>query len=448
MPLLTTAAPSFPVSAPAAERKAWTVSKVVRRADALLREKTPALWIRGEISGWKKAASGYCYFTLKDAEAELCCILPPRAARALPLLPSNGMEVDVFGQLSIYAKRGQFQLEVTRIESTGAGGLWQLAKERLVQQLRQEGLLDEDRKRPIPAMADCVGIVTSAESAAFHDMWRALRRKAWWVRTLVSPCMVEGADAAPGIAAAIRRFGQRREECAVDVVIVARGGGSMESLWAYNMECVARAIAECPVPVISAVGHETDYTVADSVADVRAATPTAGAERAVPDGRQILAAMESYPGETRRRMERHLDREAERLRHGRDGVDRALERRLAVLCAGVDAAGTHLIARSPERLLARVEAQTQRAADALHETMERRVERLGWALAGAAEALEAQSPLRVLARGYSVVRDPASGRVIRSPAEVHPEQRLRVRLAEGEIAVRVENAPSAPISSS
>ena len=447
---------------------------MVRRADALLREKTPALWIRGEISGWKKAASGYCYFTLKDSQAELCCVLPPHAARGLPALPANGMEVDAFGQLGVYPKRGQFQLEVGRIESTGAGGLWELARQRLLRQLRSEGLLDEDRKRPIPALADCVGIVTSAESAAFHDMWRALRRRAWWVRTLVSPCMVEGAAAAPGIAAAIRRFGQRREECPVDVVIVARGGGSMESLWGYNMECVARAIAECPVPVISAVGHETDYTVADSVADVRSATPTAGAERAVPDGRQLLAAMDEYPRETRRRMQRHLDRQAERLRHGRDGVDRAMGRRLALLSAGVDAAGRHLGARSPERLLARVEAQTQRATDALHEAMERRLsrlerdaralqeevhdaaerrlERLGWELAGAAEALEARSPLRVLARGYSVVSDRTTGRVVRSPAEVRPEQRLRVRLAEGEIAVRVEepaeDAPASPPVSS
>lgn len=443
---------------------------MVRRADALLREKTPALWIRGEISGWKKAGSGYCYFTLKDAEAELCCVLSPHAARALPALPTNGLEVDVFGQLTIYSRRGQFQLEVGRVESTGAGGLWELAKERLVRQLRSEGLLEESRKRPIPAMADCVGIVTSAESAAFHDMWRALRRRAWWVRTLVSPCMVEGAAAAPGIAAAIRRFGRRREDCLADVVIVARGGGSMESLWAYNMECVARAIAECPVPVISAVGHETDYTVADSVADVRSATPTAGAERAVPDGGQLLAAMREYPRETRRRMQCHLDRQAERLRHGRDGVDRALGRRLALLSASIDTAGRHLGARSPERLLARVEAQTGRATDGLHDAMERRLsrlergahalqeevheaaerrlERLGWELAGAAEALEARSPLRVLARGYSVVSDRTTGRVVRSAAEVHSQQRLRVRLAEGEIAVRVEDAPTTPPASS
>lgn len=384
-------------SAQAAPRKIFSVSVVVGRADAVLREKAKPLWVRGEVSGWKRMSNGHCYFSLKDDQAELCCTLWASAARLLPTLPENGMEVEVFGQLGIYPRKGKFQLDVSRLEKTGAGGLWELAKERLVKQLRQEGLLDENRKRPLPPHPDCVGIVTSTQSAALHDMHRALRRKAWWMPALVSHCGVEGAEAAPEIAAAIRRFGSRRDCCPADVVIVARGGGSMESLWAFNMEPVARAIAACPVPVISAVGHETDYTVADMVADVRAATPTAGAERAVPDGREIAAWLDEFRQDARLRISRATDRREE---------------------------------------------QALRSAEGLHAAMERRLEALERELAAGAEGLDARSPLRVLARGYAVVSDAESGHLIRDAEQVQPDQRLRVRLAHGEIAVRAEAEPA------
>jgi exodeoxyribonuclease VII large subunit len=453
------------------EKKVYSVSTVVHRADQVIREKARPLWVRGEVSGWKQYPTGHCYFTIKDDRAELCCTLWAGAARRLPALPSNGMMIEVFGQLGVYARRGRFQMEVARLETTAAGGLWQVARDRLTARLREEGLLDEDRKRSLPAHPDRVGIVTSAQSAALQDMLRALRRKAWWMSSLVSHCSVEGAHAAPEIAAAIRRFGTSRDRRPVDVVIVARGGGSMESLWAFNMEEVARAIAACPVPVISAVGHETDYTVADAVADVRAATPTAGAEMAVPDGRQILARIDDFRQTSRLRVTRSHARGVDALLGREDEVRRAMQRRLTLLQTRAAAAAQHLEARSPRQQLRQAAEQTDQLTRDLHTGMERRLRRLAsdienqverlhesaahrqesleQTLAVLAEALDARSPLRVLARGYSLVHDAETGRVIRRSEHVRAEQRLRIRLVDGEFAARVQGEilPDAPVAS-
>ena len=460
-----------------------SVSALVKSSDKALRDAAGTLWVRGEISGWKQYGSGHCYFCLKDDKAEIQCVLFADAARALPALPENGMEVCIFGQVGIYPKKGQFQFNVQRLATTGMEGLWQLAYDRLVRSLRQEGLLDESRKRPIPAVPDRIGIVTSAQSAALHDMHRALRRKAWWVTAYVSHCGVEGAGAAPEIAAALRRFGNGPGQTPVDVVIVARGGGSKESLWAYNLEEVARAIAACPFPVISAVGHETDHSVADLVADVRAATPTAGAERAVPEGRDIMAALDDFPRASSVPVRRLLRAHAQTVTHTEREVRSAGLRRLELLGSRVEGADAYLEARSPRRVLQqsaervdwlesglrsvlarRVESlrhsvdaagealearhprgAVQRAADVLERLegelgagLARRMDGLGRELAGAAEALEARSPLKVLARGYSLLSDEATGRVVRAPQDAAPGQRLRARLASGELIVRVE----------
>jgi exodeoxyribonuclease VII large subunit len=459
-----------------------TVSALVASSDKALRAAAGTLWVRGEVSGWKQYASGHCYFTLKDDKSEISCVLWSEAARALPALPENGMEVCVFGQVGIYAKKGQFQFTVQRLATTGMEGLWQLAYDRLVRQLRQEGLLDEGRKRPLPPVPDRIGIVTSAQSAALHDMHRALRRKAWWVTAIVSHCSVEGAGAAPEIAAALRRFGTGPGQTPVDVVIVARGGGSKESLWAYNLEEVARAIADCPFPVISAVGHETDHSVADLVADVRAATPTAGAERAVPEGRDIMAALDDFPRASSIPVRRLLARHADRVAHTERELRLAGTRRVELLSTRVDGAEAYLEARSPRRVLQAAAQQVERAdadlrasllrrvdgvraaVDAAAEGLaarhpghavaraaesverlerelgaglQRRVDALGRELAAAAEALEARSPLKVLARGYALLSDDATGRVVRAPEDAAPGQRLRVRLARGELVVQV-----------
>jgi exodeoxyribonuclease VII large subunit len=442
------------------------VSVVVGRAAQVIREKAPPLWVRGEVSGWKRLRSGHCYFTLKDDKAELRCTIWDRTARLLPALPADGMEVDVFGQLTIYTRRGQFQMEVMEVASTGIGGLWQVAKERLVAQLRGEGLLEEERKRPLPEYPERVGIVTSVQSAVLHDMHRTLRRKAWWIPVLVSHSGVEGAAAAREVAEAIRRFGTRRDSCLVDVVIVARGGGSMESLWGFNLEPVARAIAACPVPVISAVGHETDYTVADLVADYRAATPTAGAERAVPDGRQIASRVQAWPGELQRRVTRAAAAREAEVTSGSESIRSGVAGRLRFGELHVTEAGRHLEARNPRQawlraseriedaaadldaaMSARLEAQERSVAaarPALDDALLDRLTGLEQEFVGAVDALEARSPLRVLARGYAMVTDPETDRPLRSVHHVRPNARLRVRLADGELAVRVEPDPAPP----
>ena len=439
---------------------------MVARADAVLRERAPMpIWVRGEVSGWKRVRSGHCFFCLKDETAELSCVLWADRARALPTLPSDGMEVDVRGRLGIFVRRGQFRMEVEDVEVTGGEGLWNLARERLIQQLRAEGLLDEARKRPLPPFPERIGLVTSAGSAALQDMWRTMRRRAWWIRVLVSPTAVEGADAAPEIAGAIGRFGSGPGQTPVDLVIVARGGGSRESLWAFNTEVVARAIAASPFPTISAVGHETDYTVADLVADVRAATPTAGAEYASPDGTELLARLEAYPLALRWRLDRTVEEATEGLEERADSLGRRIRRRHAQLRERLGAAERTVHAHAPrehqrrmqERLAATGAALHRAAVERLHQRREAldaharemhravagRMQRLDHALARRAAEVEARSPLRALARGYAVVT--VNERIIRAPAEAPAGTPLLVRLSGGTLRARSEGAePTSP----
>jgi exodeoxyribonuclease VII large subunit len=476
---LTKNAPALHIRATPVAREAYSVSFIVGLAQKRLRERiTAPFWVRGEVSGWKRSRGGHCYFTMKDRTAEVSCILLAHCAERLPALPEDGMQVDVYGTVGIYVPRGQFRLEVERIEATGGDGLWQLALDQLRNRLRGEGLLDDARKRPLPPFAERVGVVTSQEGSVLFDMHTTMRRRAWWIPMLVSPCSVEGMKAAPEIAAAIRRFGSEARGCPVDVVIVARGGGSRESLWAFNSEPVARALAACPVPTISAVGHETDFTLADEVADVRAATPTAAAQRAVPDGRALQEGLEAQREEIRSRMLRHCRLLATRIegvdRHVRarspaashrraeatlqrtvEEMERALGRRMAALAAQVETVEGHLALRSPAAGLARAEERLRQLAAEVHASaasrqreVARELEELGRALDRAvvhrlhgaerdlamqAEALDARSPLRVLARGYAVAEEARTGSVIRNPAQAPEGTPLRIRLAEGDL---------------
>ena len=447
------------------ERRVFTVSAVVARADAVLRERAALpIWVRGEISGWKRVRSGHCFFCLKDEFAELSCVLWADRAQALPTLPSDGMEVDIRGRVGIYVRRGQFRMEVEELEVTGGDGLWNLARERLIQKLRAEGLLDEERKRPLPQFPERIGLVTSAGSAALQDMWRTMRRRAWWIRVLVSSSAVEGAEAGPEIAAAIRRFGTGPGQTPVDLVIVARGGGSRESLWAFNTEVVARAIAASPFPTISAVGHETDYTVADHIADVRAATPTAGAEYASPDGTELLNRLAAFPGALRARLERTLGETLDGLDERSDSLRRRMRRRHARLAERLGAAERTVHARAPRehqrRMVERLtsvesalgRAITERTTDekveldrrvrAIRQVAASRLERLNHEFARLAAETEGRSPLRVLARGYAVVTSP-EGQVVREPADAPAGAPLRVRLHGGTLRARSEGADAA-----
>jgi len=365
----------------------------VTALNALVREllegSLPPLWVSGEVTGWKRYPSGHCYFSLRDANAQIRCVIFRADASRLPTDPEEGMVVRALGTVTLYERRGDFQLIVREIEGEGAGGLWRLAFERLRERLEAEGLLAPERKRAIPPFPSRIGVVTSAAGAALHDILNVIGRRAPWVEVVVVPAKVQGDGAAEDLARAIALAGRAGD---LDLLIVGRGGGSVEDLWAFNEEVLARAIAACPIPVISAVGHEVDVTIADLVADLRAPTPSAAAERAVPDHFAL------------RRMTDDLASRLEyRIRQ------RVAERR-----------GELLVAES---------ALTRGVQGILRARRER--------LLQAAARLEALSPLSALRRGYAVPTGP-DGRILRNTSYFEPGAEFALRVVDGKIACRVE----------
>ncbi len=373
----------------------WTVSAVNAAAKELIEGVFPPLWISGEIANFTRARSGHCYFTLRDEGSQLRCVMWRDEARRLPTAPEEGMAVRALGRLTLYPARGDFQVVVSELEGRGEG-LWKLALERLRVKLEAEGLTAPERKRPIPRHPAVVGVVTSPSGAVLHDIVNVVRRRAPWTRVVLAGCRVQGDGAADEVAAAIRRMA---DAGLADVLIVGRGGGSVEDLWAFNEEVVARAIAECPVPVISAVGHETDVTIADLVADLRAPTPSAAAEAAVPD---------------RVELARNLQRDGWRL-------NRAIAERMGRAQEGVEYAA--------ERLR---EAARRMAAE--------RRERLRVA----ARHLEALSPLAAFSRGYAAPLS-GEGRILRRSADFAPGAPFVLRVSDGDVACRVDDRVPDPL---
>ena len=369
------------------------VGEVNAAARELIEGVFPPLWVHGEIANFTKARSGHCYFSLRDADAQIRCVMWRDEARRLPTTPAEGMQVRALGRLTLYEQRGEFQLVCFELEAKGEG-LYKLAMDRLRATLDAEGLTSPARKRPIPAHPACVGVVTSSAGAALRDIVTVIRRRAPWTRIVLASARVQGEGAAEEIARAVRLMA--RAGCA-DVLIVGRGGGSIEDLWAFNEEVVARAIADSPVPVISAVGHETDFTIADLVADLRAPTPSAAAEAAVPDGAAVRREVDDL------RVRIH-DCTRERIADGREAVFEArLELRGAV-----------------ERTL--------------------RARREG--LAATAARLQALSPLNVLSRGYAVPLD-AAGRVLRRVDDFAAGSPFDLRVADGVVPCRVAETTGA-----
>ena len=332
------------------------VSEVNEAVRQVLESSFEPLWVRGEIGRWRRHGSGHCYFTLRDQDAQVDCVMFRSDARGLPTDPDDGMEVCVFGRLTVYPAGGKYQLVVRALEARG-DGLWRLAFERLRATLAAEGLLDAARKRVLPEVPRRVGVVTSRSGAALRDIIAVIRRRAPWTQILISNCRVQGREAAPEIVEALGRL-EREGSC--DVIIVTRGGGSVEDLWAFNEEAVARAIVACPIPVVSAVGHEIDVTVADLVADRRAATPSEAAETVVPEVGALLS----------------------RLAGLRDGFASSLR----------DA-----VSKGRER--------TEDTAHRLVRTIGDSLTRRAGGLSLVSARLEALSPLATLSRGYAVPLD-------------------------------------------
>lgn len=294
-------------------RVSYSVSGLNRLVREFLDQSLPPIWVAGEIGNWTRSARGHCYFSLRDSDAQIRCVLFASDARRLPAEPEEGMSVRAFGTVTLYEARGEYQLTVREVEATDSGGLWRLAFEKLRLKLEREGLLAPERKRALPRSPGRVGVVTSPVGAALHDILRVIEQRAPWTTVVLSPTRVQGDGAEVEIARALEQLARHGD---VDVIIVGRGGGSVEDLWAFNREEVARAIAACPIPVVSAVGHEVDVTIADLIADQRAATPSAAAERAVLDGADLRRHLETGATRLKGSMRRLLDgrqREVESL---------------------------------------------------------------------------------------------------------------------------------------
>jgi exodeoxyribonuclease VII large subunit len=433
-----------------------TVTELAGAIRDVLAEAVGAVWVAGELSSVKRAASGHLYFTIKDELSQLSAVLFRSGAQTLPFEPREGLEVVARARVVVYPPRGALQLTVDHLEPRGLGAL-RLAFEQLKGRLEAEGLFDAARKRPLPRIPRTVGVVTAVGGAAVRDVITTLRRRWPAARVLVRPVLVQGAGAARDIAAAIGDLGRVRS---VDVLIVARGGGSLEDLWAFNEEPVARAIAASRVPVVSGIGHEIDFTIADFVADVRGATPTAAATAVVPerirlltevagrrdalvvglerrlrDARRRLAAVGERLASPRRRLDDlriRLDEHAIRLERslvGRVNWDR---RELAMLARRLEAAG-------PAAGLARSRARLAMARERLRLGVAALLAAARASLERKEHALGALSPLACLERGYAIVRHgDLDGSVVRDAAALQPGDAVALVLSRGRAYGRVE----------
>ena len=402
-----------------------------------------AVTVRGELSGFSRAGSGHCYFTLKDTEgapALLRCAMFRRAAVLTDFAPADGQQVEARGRLGIYDARGELQMVVESLQRLGTGTLYEEFLRRRTR-LEAQGLFDAGRKRPLPASPRAVGIVTSLGAAALHDVLTTLQRRAPHLRVVVYPSLVQGAEAPAALAAALRLAGQRAE---VDTLLLVRGGGSLEDLWAFNDERVVQAVAACALPVVCGVGHETDVTLCDLAADLRAPTPTAAAELAAPSRDEALGSVHARQRLMQRALERALQAQAQRLD--------TLALRLGQPARGLrgqvqrldDLAGRlrRAVLRRRERLAEAPQSLQQRLRLAVTHRLKTEPQRLQ----AAEQRLQAHDPHRVLQRGYAWV-EAEDGRPVVSVRELHSGQEVRAVWADGQalaVVQRVEPRAAAP----
>lgn len=422
-----------------------TVSALNQAVAQLLERNLPLTWVSGEISNFTRAASGHWYFTLKDNAAQVRAVMFRGRAQYADFQPKEGDKVEVRALVTLYAPRGDYQLSVEAIRRAGVGNLYE-AFLRLKAQLTQEGLFDADRKRPLPTFVRTIGIVTSPQAAALRDVLTTLQRRVPHVSVILYPTPVQGEGAGSKIAQAIASAAAR-EEC--DVLLVCRGGGSMEDLWAFNEEIVARTIVNCPMPVIAGIGHETDFTIADFAADIRAATPTAAAELAATPRIEWMQLLQRQAQLLNRSMRRRLDHHAQTL----DWQSRRLlspkaaiaARRLHVAQLARSLSYTastslnqarHELAQlrqawqtqrpsvaTPKLILAEWQRRLQNAAKRSQDANRQQLQTLQ-------AQLEMLNPQRTLERGYAILSD-HKGKVLRNTAELKPQTLLKLRLAEG-----------------
>lgn len=449
--------PNTPPELPAAVAPILSVSALNQAVARMLERSFPLLWVAGEVSNFTRAASGHWYFTLKDSAAQVRAVMFRGRAQYADFIPKDGDRVELRTLVTLYAPRGDYQLNVEAIRRAGLGNLFE-AFLRLKEKLGAEGLFDPARKRPLPLFARTIGIVTSPQAAALRDILTTLQRRAPHVEIILYPTPVQGEGAGAKIADAIR-IASNRGDC--DVLLVCRGGGSIEDLWAFNDEAVARAIVDCNMPVIAGVGHETDFSIADFAADLRAPTPTAAAELAVTPRADWLAGVMTQADALQRAMRRQLadrgqalDWLAHRLLSPQAAIARerqqlqALGKRLQLAARVPHDAARSALAQLATRLTAqRPDGTHQR--NLLHEYARRLEVRLASAAAQRRQALAALSaqlellnPQRTLERGYAIVTD-AKGQVIRSPKDLHPRGIITLRLASGAAEIGIASVQPA-----
>jgi exodeoxyribonuclease VII large subunit len=433
-----------------------SVSELTARIRDVLAREFDDIRVTGEISEWKIFASGHAYFTLKDDESKVRCVLFRSDLRYLRFKPSDGLAVLARGRLEVYESRGEYQFVVNMMQPRGLGAL-QLAFEHLKKKLDGEGLFAADRKRPLPRFPRRIGIITSPTGAVIRDMLNVIRRRSPGLQVRLFPSLVQGEGAAAGVCEGLAYFGNSRWP---DVIIVGRGGGSLEDLWVFNEESVARAIAACPIPIVSAVGHETDFTIADFVADLRAPTPSAAAELVVPNRTDLLERVAAAAERSRRGAFYLLSMAGRRLtERGIERATRLLQQSLGRSLQSLDystqslrAGASEMLAtarRRVERLERRLAEQDLRlrfarghrrleSADRLAaETIRGRLDKERRRLDPTGARLGALSPLRILERGYSIVETSAGG-IVKRPSDAPVNTQIHVRLAEGSLVARVE----------
>ncbi|GIZ65039.1 exodeoxyribonuclease VII large subunit [Aquipseudomonas alcaligenes] len=443
------------------DREALSVSQLNNRARLLLEDVFAQVWVEGEISNLAKPASGHLYFTLKDSQAQVrCALFRQNAARVRQAL-RDGLAVRVRGKVSLFEGRGDYQLILDTVEPAGDGAL-RLAFEALKEKLSAEGLFASERKRALPAHPQRIGIVSSPTGAVIRDIISVFRRRAPQVALTLIPTAVQGREATAQIVRAL----QLADRAGFDAIILARGGGSLEDLWCFNEEAVARAVADCVTPIVSAVGHETDVSISDFVADVRAPTPSAAAELLAPDSSDLQRRLDSlnrrlalslrtrlsreqlrldglarrlrHPGERLRQQAQRLDDLDMRLRRAFAQQSTSRQERLARLDG-------RLHAQHPGRALALLHQRLDSLGERLPRAIELQLRQQRRQLENLAQTLHIVSPLATLGRGYSILLD-ERGQAVRSAAQTHPGQRLKARLGEGELDVRVEDNHLTPVT--
>lgn len=444
-------------SNPGTTRKSvLTVSELNRRARGLLEAHLELMWVTGELSNVVRAASGHWYFVLKDDAAQVRCVMFRNKAASVGFVPQNGMQVEVNALPSLYEARGEFQLGVESMRRAGLGALYE-AFLKLKAKLEGEGLFDAERKRALPVFARRIGVITSLKAAALRDVLTTLRRRAPMIEVVIYPTAVQGAGAAAEIVAALERAAARAE---VDALIVCRGGGSIEDLWSFNEENVARAIAASPLPVVSGVGHETDFTIADFVADRRAPTPTAAAEMLSPDRDELLATLAHRAGRMQRGMRHRLDMAAQRLDGARRGLLSPAEQlaaardRLAQIRAALNRATAASLSERRWQLTHAAERLQSRRPDVqqgldqlanirrtLMQATTRRMQSARQMTDQLHARLELLDPQRTLERGYAIATL-ADGGVVRDAAQLARGAQVNLRLANGGAALTVDDTTS------